>query len=755
MSPSDKSKRALLLELETLRSRIADLEEHATEREGRFQSLFNQMTEGFALHEIICDEKGQPCDYRFLETSPAFERLTGLKRNDVIGKTVREILPEIEPHWITTYGAVALTGQPVRFENYSAPLKRHYECFAYSPAPRQFVVLFTDITERKRAEEALRESRDDLNRAQAVAHIGSWRLDVRRDELLWSDETYRMFGIPKGTPLTYEAFIAAVHPEDREFVDQKWNAALRGEPYDIEHRIVVEGNLKWVRERAELEFDHEANLRGGFGTVQDITELKGAEEALRQAKGTAERHAAELKTIFDSINDPVLVYDANGALLQTNVALKKFYGLDPDGTGWDKQAEVFRKFLAHYPDGRLMRQKDRPVARALQGETVRNEVIIVKDQAGRETAFSLSSSPIIVGGKITGAVSVNRDITELKRAEDAILRAKEEWEKTFDTVPDLMAILDQHHRVVRVNKAMANRLGVAPEQCIGLRCHEAVHGSPHPPEFCPHALTCQDGKEHVSEVHEPRLGGDFLVSTTPLCDGHGKLIGSIHVARDITERKQAEDQIKKSLKEKEVLLKEIHHRVKNNLQIIHSMLNLQMPYVKDEQAIALFKESRDRVFSMALVHEKLYQSKSLARIDLPDYIQKIAANLFNSYGVSERTVALRIDVEDISLDAHTVIPCALIINELVSNSLKYAFPGSSVGVGVKGEVRIDLLHDIDNKYILTVSDNGVGLPDGFDIQNSETLGLQLVSVLVKQLNGSIQIRAVAGAEFKITFEAGR
>lgn len=138
-----------------------------------------------------------------------------------------------------------------------------------------------DITARKRTEEALRESEHDLNHAQEVAHIGSWRLDIRRTQLLWSNEVYHIFGIPKETPMTYETFLSMVHPEDKEYVDQKWTAALRGEPYDIEHRIVVGNQTKWVRERAELEFDAQGLLQGGFGTVQDITEQKLIENELR------------------------------------------------------------------------------------------------------------------------------------------------------------------------------------------------------------------------------------------------------------------------------------------------------------------------------------------------------------------------------------------------------------------------------------------------------------------------------------------
>ncbi len=167
-----------------------------------------------------------------------------------------------------------------------------------------------DITARKRVEQALRESRKDLNRAQAVAHTGSWRLDMRRNELFWSDETYRLFGISPGTPLTYEAFLAVVHPDDREYVDRQWTAALRGEPYDIEHRIIVGDTVKWVRERAELEFDPQGELLSSFGTVQDITARKQAEEALRRAHAELEERVrertAELRDTVAQLQEEVM-----------------------------------------------------------------------------------------------------------------------------------------------------------------------------------------------------------------------------------------------------------------------------------------------------------------------------------------------------------------------------------------------------------------------------------------------------------------
>jgi PAS domain S-box-containing protein len=271
------------------------------------------------------------------------------------------------------------------------------------------------------AEEALRESEERLNRAEEIAHLGSWELDLLSNRLSWSDEVYRIFGLePQEFGATYEAFLEAVHPDDRAAVDDAYAGSLREgrDTYEIEHRVVRESNgeVRNVHEKCEHIRDATGHIIRSVGMVHDITERKGAEEA--------------------------------------------------------------------------------------------------------------------------------------------VLRAKEEWERTFDAVPDLVTILDNDYRIVRVNKAMADRLHLTSEQCIGLKCYEAVHGGSQPAAFCPHTLTCQSGQEHIAEIREPRLGGEFLVSTTPLCDAQGKLIGSVHVARDITERKQAEEALRKAHDELEIRVQE-------------------------------------------------------------------------------------------------------------------------------------------------------------------------------------------------------
>jgi PAS domain S-box-containing protein len=215
---------------------------------------------------------------------------------------------------------------------------------------------------------------------------------------------------------------------------------------------------------------------------------------------------------------------------------------------------------------------------------------------------------------------------------------------------------------------------------------------------------------------------------------------------DISAHKQAEAQIKASLQEKEILLQEIHHRVKNNLQIIASLLNLQSGYTEDPQTQEAFRESQNRIRSMALIHEKLYRSENLARIDLGDYVHELAAFLFRSQGARHRGIIPNIQAERIFLDIDTAVPCGLILNELVSNTLKHAFPN-----GRPGKVWIEFRADEPDQLILMVADNGVGLPPGLDFRQTDSLGLQLVNTLVDQLGGIITLQSHHGARFKITF----
>jgi PAS domain S-box-containing protein len=254
------------------------------------------------------------------------------------------------------------------------------------------------------------------------------------------------------------------------------------------------------------------------------------------------------------------------------------------------------------------------------------------------------------------------------------------------------------------------------------------------------------------EVHNVKKDGSpFWCRANASIFGHpeyGSVIVAVH--QDITEHKQAEEKLIASLKEKEVLLKEIHHRVKNNLGIVSSLLQMQCRRTEDPTVTAILRDSQNRIASIALVHEKLYRSKDLADIDFAQYIPDLTTHLFDSYNVNSSQIHLNIQVDNASLDIETAIPCGLIINELVSNALKYAFVGK-----MRGEIEVKFYQESESTLTLIIQDNGIGLPENFDSKKAKTLGITLVQGLVKQLRGKLEIASHQGTQFKITFTNSR
>jgi len=357
--------------------------------------------------------------------------------------------------------------------------------------------------------------------------------------------------------------------------------------------------------------------------------------------------------------------------------------------------------------------------------------------------------------RLVNILSVLEDITEQKLARDALRESEARYRMLFDNIHDGVVLHDIGEngtpgRFLEVNAQFCTMTGYSRKELLKMTPLELVSEE----QLADNQAVRVDLLQGRSTFFERNIitkAGDKVPCEF---NAHSLILANkpviLSVVRDITERKEARDKIRDSLAEKETLLREIHHRVKNNLQVISGLLNLQSHYINDEEVRGIYKESQNRIKTMALIHEELYQRKDLARINLADYIQGLAENLMTSYSVSGNRIRLTMDLADADIALDTAIPCGLIINELVSNALKHAFPE-----GRTGDVKVSLRCRGEDSYELTVSDNGVGLPDGFDYTRTSSMGMQLVVVLAQQLNAKLEYRGESGTDFSLTFREYR
>jgi len=514
-----------------------------------------------------------------------------------------------------------LTGKTMRWERHSPKSGKTQDLIDIplknTDGSISKLAISRDITAFKRTENALRESEKFLKKSQEMAHIGSWKLDLRKNDLLWSDEVYRIFGLnPQEFGATLDVFFEAVHPDDRKMVDQAYKTAVENhEPYDITHRVLrPDGTVRIVHEKSEEILDESGKAVLSIGMIHDITERS--------------RAAASLKDTMDIVNrSPIVVF------------------LWENEEGWP--------------------------------------VRFVSDNVVDLFGYTAEA---FISGKISYDATVHAD--DLERVGTEVSRnSAEKGIQTF------------RHKPYRI-------------------------------------ITKEGDEKYISDL------------TTLRRNDHGEITHYEGILYDVSELIRKENQIKVSLKEKDALLSEIHHRVKNNMQIIISLLRLQAGKIEAGRYADMFKEAEYRIRSMALIHENLYLAGDFADIDFHRYVRSLVNSLLRSCTIDRARVKLKIEIENISLGMDTAIPCGLLINEVISNSLKHAFPDHR-----EGEIEVTLRPVNGREFELIISDDGIGMPLEIDFDTSDSMGLMLVRTLaVDQLDGTVDLDRDGGTAFRICFK---
>jgi PAS domain S-box-containing protein len=448
-------------------------------------------------------------------------------------------------------------------------------------------------------------------------------------------------------------------------------------------------------------------------------------------------------TIFDKSPITIIILDVtNRTIFTVNETFEKSFGyLRDEVVGKSVEDMGFLKYI----------NTEKNILENNNHEDVYNQEMIMYNKSGKEF-ISLVSTAKLKLKDVNYIFLLINDITEFKRLEGELVSSEERYRRIFESSSLGLFQINIKERKFNINNACVKMFGYDSEEDIKRSVYNGYNKFFVNMKDIDHIFSIIESspeKEVVTEMDLFKKDKSIFnckIYLKKVDDKNQNIYFYEGYIEDITAAKIKEEEIKRSLAEKEILLKEIHHRVKNNLQIISSLLNLERRYVKDENDNRIFKDSQNRVKSMAMIHEKLYQSKDLARVDFKDYVQSLTSYLYTSYGRKLGEVVTKIDIDSIFFDIDISISVGLILNELISNCFKHAFKE-----GQKGRIFISIKEVEAEKYVMIVKDDGVGFPAGFNIENTESLGLKLVTNLINQLNGNLKTAFEKGSEFYIEF----
>ena len=624
-----------------------------------------------------------------------------------------------------------------------------------------------DVTEKVMAERQLQERERALstlfNHLPGMAYRCSvddhWTMQVL------STGCYNLTGYTREELIGNKkvSYASLIHPDFKnKSSEQIVNELDSLGEYSFEYKIFnKDGSDRWVWDQGEVVKDENGITIALEGYIADLTERKDSEQQKIRAELAEEANIAleeeiqkriiaqeELATtqkltnsIIHSSIDTIMAADRDGKITTVSPSALRAFGYSAKELMGLKGSELYHSSSTYAAVMHKLKSKGQ-----FTGE-VEN---ITKD--GKVFISYLSASILRdKNGMEIGSMGVSRDITKIKKAENEIIMQKRKLESIFESSANMMIYtIDKEFKITSFNRRFAEIMKTRFNANIKLGSNFIEHIKNH---------IKSDYHENLERLYKRATKGEALEFEGPMVTTNGNMwietflspiiVGSQTkeiscLAHEVTDKKMAEWKLKESIAEKDVLLKEVHHRVKNNLQVISSILNLQTSRITDDNSLNIIRESQDRIKSMSFIHESLYQTTNFSSIKFYDYIDNLSRNLVQTYAY-EKNIKLETNLERVDVSLDQAIPCGLVLNELISNALKYAFRDTS-----EGTLRISLKEE-KNEIEIKVEDNGVGMPEGFRVENTESLGLQLVQTLIEQLEGTIKLSTNEGTKYLITF----
>jgi PAS domain S-box-containing protein len=728
---------------------------------GTYELLFHTISEGFLITRLIRDDHNKITDIQITDANPASEKHSGLSRKELIGKFISEVLPAIHKAWFVRFDKIVKSGKDERFRYYSEPLKKWFEIYGFPLNDGLLGILFTDITVQLTDEKIIRENSLRYSallnaRINGVAHC-----KVITDEqgipvdyrIIQVNESYTSItGIKKEDieGKTAREVFPGIENFSFDFIKEYGKVALEGS--EISFETFFEVTKQWLSIYAY------SPLPGEFTAIfTDISEKK-----LNESARNNEREL--LQIILNSIPVMITIYNPEITSITVNKEFERVSGWTQEMIDQGNVLELL------YPD---MEYRIKAAEFVQSGSGWRDFTMTKSDGSTVETAWANIKIP---DGRQVG---IGLDISERKKAEEIIRTNEAMLQAFFDSSPGILNLFDQDLKYLKTDPLTPTYFQHDRWSIIGKSVNDLN------PVFAEEVL--QKILLNVISSRKPLLDievqgpipsrmnetGNWLMSyfPVPLPDGKDGL-GVMGI--DVTSQKKAESALRKSeelykelaknlevernklektheqiedrLREKEVLLRELYHRTKNNMQVISSLLGLKSAMHPGSDIQSVFEDMQKRIKSIALVHEKLYQSRNLSRVNLKEYFIDLVSLLRSGHSVGEEKISFGFELEDISVLIDTAVPCGLMVTELIINSLKHAFPADR-----KGQILLKMKKIKDNSIELTISDNGVGFSK--DIMAGENmLGLHLFrSIAEHQLEADVDLDLSNGVTWKILF----